>query len=187
MIFSRFYWNSKWSPRINFNFFVGAKTQKISQKLFTFCNHIPYDMEMCRWFFKGFAKIQNGRHRSTTIFLWAQKLKNLNYSNFAITFPTIWGCAGDFSKVLLKFKMAAMDELHFFLWAQKFKNWNQKKITFYNHITHHLEMFRWFYWNLKWPPQVDFLNICDRKNSNLIYGGEWYRTSCGPLVIYRPT
>ena len=35
----------------------------------------------------------------------------------------------------------------------------------------------WFYWNLKWPPQIDFLNICDRKKSNLIYGGGWYRTS----------
>ena len=28
--FSRFYWNSKWPPRISFNFLVGAKTQKIS-------------------------------------------------------------------------------------------------------------------------------------------------------------
>ena len=34
-----------------------------------------------------------------------------------------------------------------------------------------------FYWNLKWPPQINFLNICDRKKSNLIYGGGWYRTS----------
>ena len=32
-------------------------------------------------------------------------------------------------------------------------------------------MYMWFYWNLKWPPQIDFLNICDRKKSNLIYGG----------------
>ena len=206
--------------------------------------------------FQGFTEIQNGRHGSTSIFLWAQKpkklvwsffwhfnitflatwgcasdflkmlpkskmaargqhnffcgfcwnsklppritfnfsvgaktqkLKVINYSNFAITFPTIWRCAGDCLEVLLKFKMAAMDELYIFLWAQKFKNWNQKKITFYNHITLHLEICRWFYWNLKWPPQVDFLNICDRKNSNLIYGGEWYRTSCRPLVLYRPT
>ena len=28
-------------------FFVGAKTQKLSQKLFKFYNHIPHDMEMC--------------------------------------------------------------------------------------------------------------------------------------------
>ena len=34
-------------------------------------------MEMCRWLFKGFAEIQNGQHRSTLIFLWAQKLKKL--------------------------------------------------------------------------------------------------------------
>ena len=47
----------------------------------------------------------------------------------------------------------------------------------YNHITHHLEKCMLFYWNLKWPPQIDFLNICDRKKSNPIYGGGWYRTS----------
>ena len=43
-------------------------------------------------------------------------------------------------------------------------------------------MCRWFYWNLKWPPQVDFLNICDRNNSYLIYGGWWYRTS---VLLFR--
>ena len=31
-----------------------------------------------------------------------------------------------FFKVLLKFKKAAMDELHNFLWSQKLKNWSQK-------------------------------------------------------------
>ena len=50
-----------------------------------------------------------------------RKLKERNYSNFTITFPTIWRWASDFSKVLLKFKMAAMDKLHIFLWAQKLK------------------------------------------------------------------
>ena len=48
----------------------------------------------------------------------------------------------------------------------------------YNLITHHLEMCMWFYWNLKWPPQIDFLNICDRKKSNPIYGGGWYVKIC---------
>ena len=33
-------------------------------------------------------------------------------------------------------------------------------------------MCRWFYWNLKWLPQVSFLIIHDRKNSNLINGGD---------------
>ena len=50
------------------------------------------------------------------------KLKKKNYTNFTITFLTIWRCASDFFKVLLKFKMAAMDKLHIFLWAQKLKN-----------------------------------------------------------------
>ena len=49
------------------------------------------------------------------------KLKVRNYSNFTITFPNIWRCAGDFFKVLLKFKMAATDQLHFFLLARKLK------------------------------------------------------------------
>ena len=44
-----------------------------------------------------------------------------NNSHFTITLPTIWICAGDFCKVLLEFKMAAMDELHNFLWSQKLK------------------------------------------------------------------
>ena len=51
-----------------------------------------------------------------------KKIKVSDYSNFTITFPTIWRYAGDCFKVLLKFKMAAMGELHIFLWAQKFKN-----------------------------------------------------------------
>ena len=55
-----------------------------------------------------------------------QKIKGGNYLNFTITFPMILRWAGDFFKVLLKFKMAAMDELHNFLWLQKLKNWNQK-------------------------------------------------------------
>ena len=54
-------------------------------------------------------------------FLWAKKLLRI-YSHFTITFPTTWRCAGYFFKDLLKFKMAAMDELHNFLGAQKLKN-----------------------------------------------------------------
>ena len=42
------------------------------------------------------------------------KLKVRNYSNFTITFPTIWKCACDIFEVLLKFKMAATDQLQFF-------------------------------------------------------------------------
>ena len=58
-------------------------------------------------------------------FLWAQKLQNLKkeiiqilLSHFPRCAPR---CASDFFKVLLKFKMAAMDKLHIFLWAQKLK------------------------------------------------------------------
>ena len=82
-------------------------------------------MGMCKLFFKDATKIQNGRYRSTpNFFVGAKtpKLKVENYSNFTITFPTIWRCASDFLKVLVQFKMAAMDELHICLWAQKLKN-----------------------------------------------------------------
>ena len=58
--------------------------------------------------------------------LSAQKLENLKSEiSQKITFPTIWS-TGDFFNVLLKFKMAAMHELHSFLWAQKLKNRSQK-------------------------------------------------------------
>ena len=30
---------------------------------------------------------------------------------------------------------------------------------------------------------MNFLNICDRKKSNLIYGGGWYRTSVLLLLV----
>ena len=46
------------------------------------------------------------------------KLNVRNYSNFTITFPTMWKSAGDFCMDLLKFKMAAMDQFQFF-WGSK--------------------------------------------------------------------
>ena len=71
--------------------------------------------------------------------------------------------------------MAAMDKLHIFLGTKTEKL--KSVIIYIVHINHHLEMCMWFYWNLKWPPQIDFLNNCDHKKSSLIYGGGWYRTS----------
>ena len=60
------------------------------------------------------TKIQKGRQWSTlNLFVGAKtlKLKVRNYLNYTITFPMIWRCAGDFFKVLLKFEMAATDQL----------------------------------------------------------------------------
>ena len=45
------------------------------------------------------------------------KLKVRNYSNFTITFSTIWRCAGDFFKDLLKFNMAATDQRKKLVWS----------------------------------------------------------------------
>ena len=75
--------------------------------------------------FKDATKIQNGRQRSTPKnFVGAKtlKLEVQNYSNFTITFPTIWRYAGDIFKVLLKFKMTATDQLQFFGRRKNSKN-----------------------------------------------------------------
>ena len=45
--------------------------------------------------------------------VWVE-LKVINYSNFTITFPTIWRYARDFFRMLLKFKMADTDQLNNF-------------------------------------------------------------------------
>ena len=92
---------------------MGAKTQKISLVIFfKFLHHIPSNMWMCKSFCKDATKIQYGHQESTPKFVVGAKFLKLNvrnYSNFRITFPTIWRCAGDFFKVLLKFTMAATD------------------------------------------------------------------------------
>ena len=75
--------------------------------------------------FQGSTEIQNGRHGSTSILLWAQKLKKLVWSsflNFNITFLATWGCASDFLKMLPKFKMAARGQHNFFCGRKNSKN-----------------------------------------------------------------
>ena len=89
-------------------FLWAQKLKNTGQFFLKFKHHIPSNMGMCKWFFRDATKIQNGRQRST--------LKNFvgaktYYSNITITFPMIWRCGGDFFKVLLKFKMAAIDQL----------------------------------------------------------------------------
>ena len=141
------------------------------------------------------------------------KLEVRNYSNFTITFPMIWRCAGDFFKVLLKFKMDATDQLFFFLlfflktqkiclvnfflnfnitflatWgcasdffkdATKFQNGHQMSIpkstklkernysnftiTFPTIWRYASDFFK-FYWNSQWPPWINFIFSCGRKN-----------------------
>ena len=139
--------------------------------------------------FKDATKIQNGRQKSTPkYFVGAKTLYSLEVVDrvrlqklsrklfkFYNHIPHDMDmCICDFFKALRKFKMAAMRELQIVFLAQK-----RKKIKSET-------MCRWFYWNLKRPPQVDLLNICDR--NNLIYGGGWYRTSVllFMLFIYSP-
>ena len=53
-------------------FFCVSKTQEISQKLFTFYNHIPHDIEMCRWFFKVLVKFEMATMGELNLFLLVQ-------------------------------------------------------------------------------------------------------------------
>ena len=91
-----------------FYFFGWCKNSKkiLGNFFLKFQHHIPSNMGMCKWFFKDFTEIKNGRQRSTPNFFVGAKTHYLT-----ITFPTIWRCAADFFKVLMKFKMAATDQL----------------------------------------------------------------------------
>ena len=75
---------------------------------------------MCKWIFKGATEIQNGRQRSTPKQIVGAKTLKPKVRNYS--FPTIWKCAGDFFKVLRKFKMAATDQVQFFVGAKTQKN-----------------------------------------------------------------
>ena len=58
-----------------------------------------------------------------------QKISLVNFFlNFYITFLATWGCASDFLKILLKFKMVARDQLQIFLWAQLINNFKSEII-----------------------------------------------------------
>ena len=79
--------------------------------------------------------------------------------------------ASDFLKVLLKFKMAAMDKLHIFFVGAKTKK--LKSVIIHIVQSHyppsgnlHVILLKF-----KMATTIDFLNICDRKKPNLIYGG----------------
>ena len=80
----------------------------------------------------------------------ASPFKVRNYSNFTITFPTIWRFAGDFFKVLLKFKMAATDQF-FFWWGGGGGRKNAKKLfgqfflKFQHHIPSNMGICKWFF------------------------------------------
>ena len=112
-------------------FLRGAKTQEISLVNCACASGCGCASD----FFKDITEMQNGRQKSTLNFFVGAKTFKLNvrnYSNFGVTFPTIWRCAGDFFKVLLKFKMSTTDQQSIFLKLQKLKvlNYSNFTITF---------------------------------------------------------
>ena len=132
------------------NFFEGSKTLKLNVSNYSNFTITFPTIWRCAGVFFFLLRLKMANTDQFQFFWGRRKLKNLvaNYSNFTILFPTIWRCACDFLKVLPKFKMAAMHELYNFLCAPKTQKLKSEI------------MCRWFYWKLKWPPQVDFLNIC---------------------------
>ena len=86
-----------------------------------------------------------------------------SFWNFTMTFLATWGCASDFLEMLPKFKMAARGQLQIFLWAQKLRNYSNFTITFPT-IWRCASGFLRFCWNSKWPPWLNFIFSCGRKN-----------------------
>ena len=89
-------------------------------------------------FFKDATENKNGRQR-LNLFVGAKTLKPRlrNYSNFIITFPTIWRCAGDFHG-FTEIQNGRQGTTSIFLWAQKLKKlvWS---IFFLNvNMIHHI-------------------------------------------------
>ena len=91
LLISRFSWNSKWPSWINFIYFVGARTKILKSEIIQILHPPRYgDVQVI---FIGLTEIQNGCHWSTWQFFCVRKnLKVRNYTNFTITFPTIWRC-----------------------------------------------------------------------------------------------
>ena len=67
-----------------------------------------------------------------------------------------------FFKVLLKFQMAVMDELHNFLWAQKLKNLEKITILHSHHPSGNGQV---ILLKFEMATTSRFLDICDRKNN----------------------
>ena len=88
-----------------------------------------------------------------------------NYSNFTITFPTIWRCAGYFFKVLLKFKMATTNQLYNFCGRKKLqvRNYSNFAITF--PLIWCMYVISRFYWNSKRSPWTNFIIFCGREKT----------------------
>ena len=68
----------KKAARGQLQFFVGEKTLKLKVRNYSnFTTTFPTIWRCAGDFFQGSTEIQNDRHGSTFIFLWAQKLKKL--------------------------------------------------------------------------------------------------------------
>ena len=167
--------------RRNHNFNQGDSScmAALGRKKFIFLkfqHDIPSNMGMWKWFFRDATKIQNDHPRSAVNnFLWAQKLQNLvrNYSNFTITLPTIWRCAG--ARFYWNSKSPLWINFIFFVGTKTLKK--LKSLIIHIVQSHHPPSGDAHVILLKWPPPIHFLNICDLEKSNLIYDGGWYRTS----------
>ena len=93
-------------------------------------------------FLKDASKIQNDRQKSTPNFFEGSKTLKLNvsnYSNFTITFPTIWRCAGVFF-FFAEIKNGQHGSISIFLRSQKTQKLSRKLFKFYNLIPHNMEM-----------------------------------------------
>ena len=90
-------------------FLWAQKLQNLSQKLFKFYYHIPHDVEMCKWFFKGLLKF-----KLASYFLVGEKTEKLRSVIIHIV-QSHYPPSGNVHVILLKFKMATTNRLFKYL------------------------------------------------------------------------
>ena len=158
MILSRCYQNWKWPPEVHFKFFVFAKTQNLSRKLFKFYYHIPHDIRMCKWFLKVLPKFKMVAMDKLHIFVCAkpEKLKSVIIHILQSHYPQ----SVNVQVILLKFEMATTNRLFKYFWRQKLNliyggGWYIIGLPAYCSM---------FYWDSKWPPLIKFIFFCGREN-----------------------
>ena len=163
----------KWAvPRIRANVKIQNGRQRSTPKTFFFNFYITFlatwgcDFDWLIDFLKmlPLPKFKMAAKGQLQIFFWILQSYSPRYGDVLVIF----------FKVLLKCKMAAMDQLHIFLWPRYSKN----EVINNSHFIITLPTI----WKCAGDftgiqNGRDFLYICDRKNSNLIYGRRWHRTS----------
>ena len=115
--FSRFYWNSKWPPRINFNFFCGHENQPKARIYSNFTIKFP-TIWICASDFLKFYWNSKWPPWMNLIFFVGAKTPKLK-SEIIHILQSHHPPSGHVLVILLKIKIATTSRLFIYLWWQK--------------------------------------------------------------------